>query len=166
MVLFILSLCRQLTQNYNERKFRYKLFAIRDRLRRLEIEGKIDHKNRIFDFYDLSLSKMINESYYITAFYVIMLSIKQKDNVKLNQIKALIDLETDKIPELKVIRQAQTKAVAKYIRNQHFVTFILLKFLLAPFKGAYYISKKVKSLSESASFFPQTSAISNYSAGV
>jgi hypothetical protein len=162
LLFLLLATLRRFTHLYLERKFRYELYSIRDNLRLLAIENKIDSTTKIFDFYDLSISKLIDRSYYITLFYILYSATKNK---KSNSEKVLFNYiveETEKSPHLIKVQNEISKVVVCHIFDQHRVTLKVLSAILAPFLGAYYFTKKVKKLSESVLYSPQTSAISSF----
>jgi hypothetical protein len=159
MFFSLLAVARRLVHKYNEKKFRYKLYSIRDNLRQLGIEGKVHCSSKAFDFYDLSLSKLIDASYYITFFYVITAAIKSKEDEETRTFLAQIEAETKENQHLVKIQQDLSRAVTKQMIVQHYITYLILRAILTPFKGVYYLRKKANVFSESIFRLPQTSAI-------
>ena len=54
------SVFRELFIDYHTKEFKYKLFQLRDDLRMLAINGNIDVNNWVFEYYDSTISKIIN----------------------------------------------------------------------------------------------------------
>ncbi len=156
--LAILSLWRKLHQSYKERKFKYRVYGLRDELRRLVIEGKLSADNWIFEYYDKTFSIAICQSYYLTLFRLLMLKRIHFGDAELNEMKNKVDVETSKNPELVKIREKYLRATEKYIVGQHFVSFLtlILPFITA-ILGTKLITAAGRKFITNILVFPETS---------
>ena len=158
IVLFLLALCRRLHQSYEALKFKYKLYALRDQLRKMAINNKIDSGSWLFDYYDNSFSKAISEAYYLTLFRVVILEFKYNDSKEFENFAKKVEFESRKYPELEQIRKAYFEAVKSYLLNQHYIS---VNFFIKPVAklliGASTTARKFNKLLEGILFFPETS---------
>lgn len=157
-IIFLLAFWRKMHQRYHWLVFKYKVYALRDQLRTLAYQGKIDKESWIFEYYDNTFSKAIGKSYYITGFYVSMLAYKYKDDEEFIQLKRKISIETKSNPVLEELTDSFVLAVKKYIREQHFVSITCI---IAPILILLYGTQKVtQKFTESAAnllIWPDTS---------
>ncbi|MBL7790882.1 MAG: hypothetical protein JNK77_01065 [Saprospiraceae bacterium] len=153
---------RRLHKQNLEDKFELRLFALRDELRRMAIEGKIDSDSPVFLHYDYSFSKMINERYYISLVYLGLLTHRYKDNEEIKEYKKYIEQNAD-YAVVKDIRSKFDEILNEYLIGQHFVSIQLIKPFLALFSLATYFQKRFHEIRRITLYFPQTSGIAELS---
>lgn len=164
LVLVFLIFWRKVHIEYHTLLFKYKLYALRDKLRNLAIEGKIDSNNWIFDYYDNTLSKFVNQAYYVTLFRIVMLVLKNGGAKELSVFASKVNAEVEKIPELKSIQQEFVLACGKYIKEQHKIPYkCVAKPIIIPFIGGIAIfAKKFNMYLNALLVFPETSDSSRF----
>lgn len=146
-ILFMLALSRKLFQIYVKQKFEYRVFALRDRLRMLAIDGKLDPRSWEFSYTDNTLSKSIESSYYITLLSVTVFSMRAGDDPRQKEFRDKFNDMLDKSPDLKALFNDHAKAMVDYVFGQHLVTYqCILKPLLSIFIGAGLLRRRVESL--------------------
>lgn len=120
--------------SYAELVFRTQLFELRDELRRLAIDGKVDAENQLFDYYDYSLSKTIEMSHSLTLFYVITFKIRAESDDNYieasNRVSEMITEQNDS--NLNGIRERWVTAMAEYVSEQHKISFGILVAIFRP----------------------------------
>src|SRR5260221_7209577 len=77
-VFFALAFWRRMHQTYELSKFRFRMFELRDRLRMLVIDQKLDCQSWEFRVFENSFSRMIHDAYYFTLFRMIVLSLRNE----------------------------------------------------------------------------------------
>lgn len=159
LFLFILlANLRRHHQRYAEQKFRYELFTLRDKLRRLAIEGKIDCESKLFDFFDLTLSKAINEYYYITLIRLIVLNRKHSEDTKYKKAYDNLMKDCDSNKESKYIKNQYERVVTEYVIKQHYVSYRFFKPVIMFFSAATIVKRKFREIIHSVAYLPETSA--------
>jgi hypothetical protein len=165
LVLFLIAYWRKMHNTFAEKKFKAELYQLRDELRFLAIQGKVDSKSVIFDYLDYTFSKTIKNSYQYTLFYIISLNfVHQKDKNTIELSEKLFK-KINENPNLESITIRFLNIVRTYVRDQHFTTFVFLKFVLTPIMGVQTLMQKYKDINESALFLPETSASGRYIIG-
>ena len=166
VILFLLLYwrIRILYQNYLTQRYRYKLFAFRDRLRRRIINNEIE-RSMCFHFIDASISKCIEKMDSMNIFAAILTKRRNDNNKIIIEFKArfIDDLETK--PVLKESFEEFQNIVFIYNIKKHF-TLSFLFFLM------FYINQKIKEIKQftklriytensinSFQFSPETSSI-------
>lgn len=152
MFLVILIIIRTLNNRREELIYKYKLFAIRDDLRYLAINGDVDNSTWIYNYIDGSLTKHIKSRRYITLFFILMLNIKHSGDNEIEELKGRIISELEKYPELNEIYNNFQSAHIEYIINQHSIS---IKFLLVPLSLPFALVSKLNNFINKSIFFPE-----------
>lgn len=163
-LLIVLANWRRHHHRLAEQQFRYEVYSLRDRLRRLAIEGKLDCNSRVFDFLDLSFSKAIKDHYYMTIFRLVALGKKHSKDMRFKKAYEEVMKEITLNPnnELLEIKNQYEQVVLKYIISQHFVTIKCIEPLFAFFDTAAKSKRKFKEITKSVSYLPETSATAKF----
>lgn len=128
-ILILFLAWRRMHQRAAQERFEYRIYALRDRLRRLVIDGKLNCNSELFQYYDATFSKIIEESYYLTFFYILLLKIAHYDDETIKEVLAEIEKKCQDYPQMQEIREEYLAAARAYLVEQHMITF---KFLLKP----------------------------------
>lgn len=163
LILVVLGVWRKFHQSKANLKFKYDLYTLRDELRMMAYEEKIDNNSQIFDYFDYSLSKAISESHYITLFRVIALMFKHVHDEEFHKSFKQLERETNKYPELVSIKKRYNCAIQDYILDQHFVSGYCFMLPLAKLiKGTSWVARQVNKLVAGVLVYPETSASGNF----
>ncbi len=166
LFLFVLIVYKKLNNRFQEEKFRFKLHRLRNDLRNLGIEKKIDVNSNEFDFLDFSISKSIQQSYSISLFYLMALDLKHRtgiakedlDSYKKTYAQLLHNINRDSyLKEIEIKRNAILK---EYITNQNKVTLFFVIYVIVLLFSIKWIKSKVKEIISSINYLPETSGIS------
>ncbi len=165
-LLIIIAYVRHLWQKQLEQKFKYKVYELRDRFRRMAIEGKVDASSDYFDYFDYTLSRAISQSYSLTIFYIVMLYLRnmsQVDSEESLALKKMLHEQLKANPELAALHAEYLYALAQYVIKQHYFTirlvlFPLAKGLIGATRGRAAFDKFI----ESHLTFPETSGRANF----
>lgn len=162
-LLLLWALTRKLYLSFISRKFRYRIFELRDDLRRLAIDGKVDKDAWVFDYFDKSFSKSIAEYYYITAFRLVGSSMRIKGDEEFEKFSRKLDNELEKNEHVKELVEKYYSIVADYVFNKHSISmkyFILPIF--APIVGMNNLVRGFKAWSDNAINTPDMSDSGKY----
>ena len=163
VVLFVLAVWRRLHHRYASLKFKYKLFELRDRLRRMAIEGEIDCDSWIFSYFDTSFSKAIQSYYWITMFRMFVLAVKHEDDPALERFRTRMEAEVGQNKSLKDLQDEYIEAAKIYMIEQHKVSIYLVKPFVYFIFGAAAVAKRVEENSRGVIVYPETSTSRKYS---
>jgi hypothetical protein len=120
-VIFILGLVRRNFQKNIELEYRYKFFALRDKLRELAIEGKIKKQNWEFNYLDSSLCKTVNQLSNINLIDAFYIHLKHKNDPKKEKFKQHLNLILEKDKEFSKIYSQYGVLLVQYICRRHLV---------------------------------------------
>lgn len=159
--LIVFMVFRKWNNKYQEEIFREKMFELRDRLRMLAIEKKVNKRSKEFDYIDFSISKNIEESYFLTMFYIISIENRYKTS-ELDAYKETFDKIHANINNNEYLRdifKEKNRITKEYVLGQIPVLVFIIK------KSARLISQmaKLKALIKKRlseiNYFPELSAI-------
>lgn len=162
---------RRFSHHYLELDFKFKLYELRDRVRNMIIDNTIEKDAWIFNYFDVTLSKIANESYFISLPFVILIDSNHEDDVKeMKKISSKLDYECKKTPELAKIREELHFAVNTYIFEQHKYSFthylILAIDIFSSMKLGFFrkLQKKyaIEENTKNIFVYPETSAALAY----
>jgi len=120
-------------------KFKYRLYALRDKLRNSVIEGKIK-KEWYFYHLDNVLSRQINELDTINIWAVIGIYLRHKNNKDINVFRSKIDAILVASPEYASLYAEYSKIIAQFFLRKHFITFLFLMLTSIPFIGSFLVA--------------------------
>ena len=166
-ILILLAIGRHLYHRYLEIKFKYTLYKLRDRVRFLCVEDKLKSSDWIFNYFDLTISKTINESYSITLFTLISLDFinNSSEDKKLQNFSEKFEKATDEVPELIEIKNDFIQAIKNYTVKQHFVTELILTPIVGAIIGTRNLKSKLNKWSKDSLVFPETSVSDDFLSG-
>lgn len=162
IILVLLVFIRKLNLKKVELKFKYDVYQLRDELRRDAIEGKTNTDNWLFEYFDVTLSKMVSESYYITLFFMIVANFRNESNPNYQVFKEKVfkDIEADEY--YKGFHQKLNAVASDYLLRQHFFTTTFLVPIVGLILGADAMRKRFNIWVDKLTIDPQTSASSEY----
>ncbi len=150
----ILAFWRRIHQVYVLKKFRFKMFSLRDRLRMLVIEGDLDSKSWEFTFFENLFSRTIHDSYYITLFRMIVLSFRDKEHGERREFNKKIIAVLKNNPKLTLVINDFYSVLIDYATGQHWLSFnLFIKPIFSVLIGASILQGKLKSVIERTIIF-------------
>lgn len=150
-----------------ETNFKMDLYTLRDKLRGDAINEDINHKSWAFEYFDLTISKLIQESYFVSLPFIVLADRQHSDDEKeVKRFLGKLDYECKKNKNLADIRKQVSFLVFKYISEQHKYSFTHILFVCARFVGKmklgiakrFTIKYDYKRLSNEIFTLPETSA--------
>ncbi len=162
-ILLLWAITRKMYLALVSRRFRYKIFELRDRLRRLAIEEKVDKDSWVFEYYDKSFSKTITDYYYLTAFRLFGSAVKMKGDKEFEEFSVKLESELEKNHDVKKIVDEYYSAVANYVFNQHNISmkFFIIP-ILSPIIGMHNLGRGFNAWSNKAINTPDLSDSGKY----
>ena len=157
LLLLILSFWRRMHQMLVDKEFRYKVFSLRDDLRKLALTGKVKTDSWIFRYLDVSFSRAINESYYLTLIRVMVLRLRYQHDPGYEEFEKKFHLALDENQELKKLLNLYYQALHSYLANQHYIGYhFFMKPAIVVLIGAHTASKKLKEGIELTLYYPDS----------
>lgn len=145
MILCLLYLWRAAQQRLALEQYTYRMYALRDQLRSLAINGDIPPDDEDFKRLDFVISLAIKEAYYYTLFYIMAVRIKAEP--ELRKINAQEE-EMPMSPALEAILADFSNITADYIKAQHQVTMHVIVPIARMVIGAASVSRKFREVVE------------------
>lgn len=146
-ILFIFSIWRRMHQQLQEQKFRYAMFSLRDKLRRLAIDQKINSENWIFRYADNTFSQSITEAYHLTLFHIVIRAVvvHEQQEKKYARFRQDFDKALSENPEMKAIFFDYRKSIYEYLTHQHYIGYtFFVKPAVKALMGGGIAQKKLK----------------------
>ena len=158
--LILLVTLRKFHQNYSQLKFKYKLYELRDRVRRLKLEGKFDGKSDwLFDYYDQSFSKSISRSYFVTLYSLIIFSMRHGGDTQLKAFNKALYEEIEDSEDLQLLSKEYVDAVEYYVFDQHYISY---KFVMRPILSLLLGAKKMSEIISGVLTYPEVTVSNKY----
>jgi uncharacterized membrane protein YbaN (DUF454 family) len=161
--LLAFNIYKKLNNRYQEELFRSSLYELRDELRMLAITKKVKAHNIEFDYLDYSISKTIQESYFITLFYVVSLEVLHKrheSNIKnYKEGYEVLISNIDKNEDLKKIFIKKQILTNKYLSGQNRLTKFIFRIIKKCYKGIFDLKKYFKQKVSEINYYPELSGI-------
>lgn len=143
-------------------QYRYRFFALRDRLREKAIAKEVDCDHWMFDFYDNSLCGIVDSLPRINIYYTIALFLLHRKQGKFLKFRAKLSEGLKEDPEFKEIDDEFTALLNGFMESRHVFFFGFLKLGVISVVTPYLIFQQVKStVSQSTSelrMYPETSS--------
>ncbi len=163
LILILLVIWRNYGQRKAELAFKYRLYTLRDQLRKEAISGKIDSKDWKFSYYDKSISKAVSNAYSITLFSIVLHWMKYNDNEEFMKFYHRLEGEVKEDPFYSELKKELNEATLEYIMGQHDVSFrVFFKPLLTALFGFKVIQKKFLRSINSVFYLPEISDSPNH----
>jgi hypothetical protein len=143
--LFLWALWRHHIQAIAEIKFRNKIFALRDELRRNAYLGKIEIHSPEFIFFDKTFCQVLKNSYYITFFNAFLQFKKQTNHQEFELFLNTLQERCSKMPVLNQIRNEYEITVSRYLAQQHI-----------PILSMIFLAKKLSNFFFGQQFTPRS----------
>jgi hypothetical protein len=99
---------------------RFKLFRVRDRLRMLAIDGKVEHDNW-FDYFDTTLTKMIDLLPALTIWQIALLVFHYRKDIMSEKWHADLDAFLAANPEYQSIFSEYARVIGGFLFGRHWV---------------------------------------------
>jgi hypothetical protein len=157
-VLMLAIFIKRRHQQYVERKYKFRMHKLRDELRRLGATGVLDPSSPMFEYYDDSFSKNIQQSYYLTLPGMAYIYYKHKNDPLIAQHISFVTTEVKKIPELVKLKEQASKATFNYVIQQEVLFHLgyVIVLMVFKFRG---LKTRVKKLIDSVYWMPETSGM-------
>jgi hypothetical protein len=164
ITMLLIIVYRKLNNRYQETIFRNGLYKLRDELRLLALDKKVDVKSTAFDYTDFSITTAITKSYYFTVFYITINEIKheksKKDIDEYREIYNNLNKEISANKDLLLINRKRNILVRQYITGQNRMTIYIFEKIFQLIFGIKKIKGFIKNKVDSINFLPETSGIS------
>ena len=161
-VAFTYWLSRNLYYDRLETEYSYKYYKLRDKLRRLAIEGKVDKNDWGFDYLDLSLSKTVNKIGSINLFVSVFLTLKHRKDEKYIQFCRNVAKKMKENELFNEIFVEYGKLSSQYVIGRHFWLRFIFRLTLSTTIGSMKVYQKFKQFLDKSSInvrtLPETSA--------
>ena len=141
----------------------YRFYALRDKLRMIEIKNSIryaKHRN-VIETFDLSLSKIISQLDNLSLYKAIYLSNKHKEDIEYKKSVSALSLILKKEPELSDIYDEYGEILMRFFMENHSTSVSLIIRLIRSFsflrKFTEYVKAKIlniRTLPETSIFCP------------
>ena len=131
MFVFVLWYWRYTVSKNNKLKFKYELFALRDKIRLFQIENYENDDHQWFlNYLDESICITIAKSNSLNFYSVILLNFIYRKNKKLDKFKIKFDTEISQNEMYKSFNDEYVKILATYIIRKHFTLRQFLKIFI------------------------------------
>ncbi len=162
VVLLVAIYWNRLHQQHAELKYKFAMFALRDKLRKMAIDGEISPSSVIFDYYDTTLSKNIESSGHLTLFWLYFLYRNHKNSPALEEFHKEIEVGLSAYPGLRYVEAKMIDAIHVYLTDQHVVVLSIIKPIFYLVLGMKVAKGRFRKLVESVLYNPETSGTSKY----
>jgi hypothetical protein len=161
--MFVIIVYRKLNNRYQETLFKNRLYELRDELRLLALDKKVNVKSTAFDYMDFSITTATSKSYYFTLFYIFINELKhqkaKKDIEEYREIYNNLNREISANSYLSEINKRRNIATYQYIIGQNKITFYIFDKIFQLIFGIKKIKSYIKNTIDSQNFLPETSGI-------
>jgi hypothetical protein len=163
LAMLVIIVYRKLNNRYQETIFKNGLYELRDELRLLALNKKVNIKSTAFDYMDFSITKAINKSYYFTMFYIIVNQIKHEKSMKdIDEYRVIynnLNKEISANKDLLSINRKKNILIHRYIAGQNLITFYIFEKVFQLVFSLKKIKCYIKNKIDSINFLPETSGI-------
>jgi hypothetical protein len=125
-------------------KYRYNLYAFRDKFRDSTISGSIDNKDWTFDYLDSSISKAINELPLANFWTFLTLTLIHKNDKNIVEFSRHLDLSVIRNKEFEKFYNEFGSLIGRFIVQSHIITLIIFIICSIPFISSLIIIRKIK----------------------
>lgn len=137
-------------------KYRYRVYALRDKLRQKAIDGKISPHSWVFDYLDSSFSKIIGQLDTLSIYKVGVLAILHKKDKGMQRFRKKISAELRKNEELDSIYQDYGKLLFEFFVERHKTTRVCFASIIGFFRAASKIRAYLQNLVLASRDLPET----------
>jgi hypothetical protein len=145
LILITLLWIRYLYQKNISLKYQYRFYALRDQLRKLAIDGKIDPDGTVFDFLDFSISNAIDDLPNLTLWSLTAFRITAIRKRKYHDFKVSMESEIDKNESAKQIYQEMGAILVHCTLSKHKFSIVAALAAFLPLIGLAKIYSQVRS---------------------
>lgn len=141
-----------------QEEYRYKLFALRDRLRGLAISGQVSSSNWLFSFLDSSIARTITILPKMSAVRLLGMYIAYKDDANLNSARQQLAISLKKA-ENELFAQVHSEyigLVVSYVIRRNLGTILFVASITRAFAG---LKTWLRNTAEVATESPEASTI-------
>lgn len=142
------------------REYQFKLYKLRDELRTLAIDGKIDSKYWMFNYIDTSISKTISVMDNMNLFFLFLVAKKNNKNNKIESFKSAVTVELQKNSCLNDIYIQYGNLNVDFLIKKHYWLMFSMKCvytILLSLKFIKSIHNKIVDNALSLRVYPETS---------
>lgn len=154
---------------YQERltlKYKYKFFALRDKLRQSVIDGRIDKNDWVFDYIDTSISRTVSELDNLNLYSSVMLMKYHKNDAFIKAFRIQLQESLKRNHVLTALFEEYGSISSAYIIEKHILLKLLLIFgiksVTSTFRWLQKVTRYFNRVALSLRFWPETSSISRF----
>lgn len=126
-------------KHYVAHKYKYKIYALRDKLRDKAIDGLIK-REWYFSYLDDVLSRHVSELETVNIWAIIMLSYKRRNDKVVIDFRNRLNFALEKNEEFKNIYKEYLSTIGQFFIRKHLITFILITITGLPVINSFLIA--------------------------
>lgn len=157
---------RNLFYNWLTLKYKYRLYALRDKTRRYAIEKKINQHDRFFDYLDTTICVSINSLSFLNIVTVVILFNRHKDQSDIIEISEMIGSATEKNKYAKELYDEYNSILNGFILSKHYMIkyliFFMFNFVFQILKIKLKFNTFKRNAINSLSVYPETSTAGQF----
>lgn len=153
--------CKNLYYNSIELEYEYRLFDLRDKLRRSAINGDIDKNSQFFRYLDSSICVTINELPRLNMLSLMMLSWRHRNNREIESFNKRLAVEIEGNKKSALLYDEYGELIFEYFTKRHYflrILVIMVALTVKVMNGSFMVGKRIKEKIVSIRFYPETSS--------
>lgn len=161
-LLFICCVIRRYRNDYLNLKYRFKFYALRDKLREQVIKEKINKNTWTFEYIDCTLSKIVNDLSNMSIYKIVLLNKIHKRDNRFISFKRHLTVALAKDNEIRLIYEEFGKLILMYFFDRHLSVILfsntiygLAKTTVKTFKITAKLTSKLKEYILNAPTLPE-----------
>lgn len=120
---------KSLYVKYETEKTKYRLYAIRDKVRKEAIDQK-GHNRMMFQFLDYTISKNVGKLEELSIWLILYYAFKHVDDVEMQRKFEIFQKDIDKDQHFSVYFEELSDVMSKYIKNKSMISYNSVRFIL------------------------------------
>jgi hypothetical protein len=160
LVITVLWYGRYLNNQYQAKKFIYRMYELRDKLRQLATLGLIQ-EDEMFYYFDRSFCRAIKGQRYLNIYTLLYVYWKHKNDPHVKRNELILRQYCKRHPSLQEIHNSYRKTLMRYIKGQHKFSYVLGNILLKLAVKTNTLTKFVSDAVKRFLIYPEFSESSN-----
>jgi len=143
-------------------EYRFKLYKLRDKLRWLAINEKIDKNNWVFDYMDTSISKTISIMDNMNLVFLLVIAIKNRNRKELVEFNKSVNVVVDKNKYLSEIFFEYGNLNIEFLMKKHYWITLIIGSIGASVGAFNWAKNKFEFSALSIRVYPETSTSNSF----
>jgi len=148
---------RRQRNSYLSLKYRYKIYALRDKLRGVLIDDKINKNDWVFDYFDSSFSKLVNQLDMLTIYKAILLYLLNRNNKVVKTFSENLSSNLKRSNTLTEIYVEYGNILLDFFVEKHSTSAKILVSTVSTFGFLNRVKKGIKNYILDLRYLPETS---------